>query len=241
MQLTDRDRKRLWGKAGNRCAICGDLLTRPAVGDDREAVIGEEAHIIGAQPGAARYEPMDLDARDAYENQILLCPTHHTEVDAQPRAWPASRLRAIKDSHEAGIERQTQRLPETSAEPRRTYLNLILSGEAIVGVLYGAQGFDIQHETFATDEERAAGRDLLQAIQDWGEILDDIGPAGRIDAETGLTALLTDTMDQGLLLYGAAAPRMMRVNNEPVSLHVANFYLRRAASIKAEQHSTQTA
>ena len=25
--------------------------------------------------------------RDAYENRILLCPTHHMEFDAQPEKW----------------------------------------------------------------------------------------------------------------------------------------------------------
>jgi hypothetical protein len=95
------DRKRLWGKSGNQCARCRQLLTHLGQAGGREAVIGEEAHIIGERPGAARYRPLSASGRDAYENRILLCPTDHRLVDAQPEYWTVEKPLAVKD----GLER----------------------------------------------------------------------------------------------------------------------------------------
>jgi hypothetical protein len=92
MALTDPDRKLLWGKAENRCAICGVALSRPPDAGDAEALIGEEAQIIGPRSSAARYEPLEPAISEGYGNRILLCPNHHTEVDRQTSEWTAERL-----------------------------------------------------------------------------------------------------------------------------------------------------
>jgi hypothetical protein len=70
-----KDRKELWAKSGNVCSYpgCGvELAGEP--GSDK--VLGEEAHIKGENPGAARYDNTQSDdERDSYDNRILLCPT----------------------------------------------------------------------------------------------------------------------------------------------------------------------
>jgi len=44
--------------------------------------------------------------RDSYDNLILLCPTHHVEIDKDFTAWPVERLRVIKAHHEAWVSEQ---------------------------------------------------------------------------------------------------------------------------------------
>lgn len=65
-----------------------------------EIAIGEEAHIVGARPGSARYRPLPERERDAYENRILLCPTDHTVIDGQPELWTVTALLTLKQAHE---------------------------------------------------------------------------------------------------------------------------------------------
>ncbi|BBU22619.1 HNH endonuclease [Mycobacterium xenopi] len=46
-------------------------------------VVGEEAHIRSGRPDGPRYDPDYPSADiDKYENLMLLCPTHHTLIDA---------------------------------------------------------------------------------------------------------------------------------------------------------------
>ena len=82
MTINSVDIKILWGRAGGRCCKpnCGEDLT--ALIASGNYVVGEMAHIIGSKPSAAR--GVLEGGSDAYENLILLCPTHHTHIDKSP-------------------------------------------------------------------------------------------------------------------------------------------------------------
>jgi hypothetical protein len=109
--MRDHDRKKLWARSGNRCSFpgCGVELVQ----EKRAAkVIGVEAHIRGEKPGAARYDPdQSPEHRESYENRILLCPTHHTAVDANPEDWTVQKLLNMKAEHERQL-RANWRHPE---------------------------------------------------------------------------------------------------------------------------------
>jgi len=59
MNLSDKDRKRLWAKAGNRCSyrfgdeVCDQSLVLDDQGTD--VVVGNECHVVGDKPGSSRY------------------------------------------------------------------------------------------------------------------------------------------------------------------------------------------
>jgi len=103
MNLSNKDRKLLWGKAGNRCsyrfkgAVCSQPLVLTHEGND--VVVGNECHIIGEKPGSARYLA-DCTNRESYENAILLCPVHHKIVDDTEDVYTAEVLRRMKSEHE---------------------------------------------------------------------------------------------------------------------------------------------
>lgn len=46
---------------------------------------------------------MSVDDRDSVDNLILLCPNHHTEVDAAPVTYPVEFLRRMKREHEQAV------------------------------------------------------------------------------------------------------------------------------------------
>ncbi len=101
--MKDYDKKKLWGRSGNICSFpaCNIELV-PEQRANR--VIGEEAHIKGEKPVAPRYDSTQSpEDRDSYENHILLCPTHHTEIDSAPEKWTVDILLQIKTKHEQQI------------------------------------------------------------------------------------------------------------------------------------------
>jgi hypothetical protein len=93
--------KTLFALSGNACAFtgCEVVLTSPKW----RKVRGEMAHIRGERFGSARFDPaMTDDERRAFENLMLLCPNHHTEIDdLDPDAYTVERLIKMKEDHES--------------------------------------------------------------------------------------------------------------------------------------------
>ncbi|MGK0524790.1 MAG: hypothetical protein ACI92N_002434 [Pseudomonadales bacterium] len=104
MTIKQKDIKILWGRSGNRCAICKTQLTQDASAVSSSFTLGEQAHIVGDKPGSARStSPLTAEQRDSYHNLVLLCPTHHTEIDSNEIDWPVERLHQIKSEHELWV------------------------------------------------------------------------------------------------------------------------------------------
>lgn len=65
-------------------------------------VLGEMAHIIARQPKGPRGLPDG--GSNSYENLILLCPNHHTEIDKAPEGtFPVALLHQWKEAHERRV------------------------------------------------------------------------------------------------------------------------------------------
>lgn len=102
------DIKMLFARSGNRCAF-PKCRAPMAV---NETLTGEVCHIRGARPGSARYDPGQTDVeRHAFDNLVLMCPTHHTVIDDDEEAYTAERLCKIKAAHEA----QSAPIPDAEA------------------------------------------------------------------------------------------------------------------------------
>jgi len=104
MGINQKDIKLLWGRSGNRCAICHKELTQDKKAVSASFTLGEQAHIVGEKEGAARGKSLlDEAQRNSYHNLILLCPTHHTEIDENEQDWPIEKLHLTKSSHELWV------------------------------------------------------------------------------------------------------------------------------------------
>ena len=88
--------KQLFGLSTNHCAFpgCEEVLIDPKW----HGVKGEICHICAASPNGPRYDPnMSDDQRYAFENLILLCPTHHVVIDRlEPHVYTTAVLRDMK-------------------------------------------------------------------------------------------------------------------------------------------------
>ncbi len=104
MTISDRTRKLLWGRAGNRCSICRQELTIPGDEGEKDSIVGEECHIVAHEPNGPRgISELTDQLRDEYENLILLCNLHHKQIDDQVAGFPVDRLKMIKLHHERWV------------------------------------------------------------------------------------------------------------------------------------------
>ena len=72
-------------------------------------ILGEMAHIRAEKPGELRWDPtLTTTQRNSYSNLMLLCPTHHTEIDQNPAKWTVERLLQIKSEHEEWVTKSWQ-------------------------------------------------------------------------------------------------------------------------------------
>lgn len=134
--MTDSDRftrqtvETLAKRAAYRCSNpdCRTLTAGPAEEDHRSIVLGEAAHIYGANPGSARYDStMDPAERSAITNAIWLCRNCHKAADADALRFPAALLFDWRREHEREValsmgrtgERLWQLVLEEEAAPLR--------------------------------------------------------------------------------------------------------------------------
>jgi hypothetical protein len=86
--------KHLFAASANRCSHPGchqEMVT------DRGVVVGEICHITASSSNGPRYNPKLTDEeRDAFENLILLCPTHHKIADDDTVRYTAELLCDLK-------------------------------------------------------------------------------------------------------------------------------------------------
>ncbi len=105
MSITQKDIKLLWGRAAGICAICRkSSLFKDKKSVNEAFLLGEQAHIVGEKEDAPRGKSiLTPEERNSYHNLILLCPTHHKEIDKNVEDWPIERLHMIKSEHELSI------------------------------------------------------------------------------------------------------------------------------------------
>jgi len=102
--IKQKDIKLLWGRSGNRCAVCKVELTQDKNTVKSSFALGEQAHIVGEKHGSARSKsPLTTDERNSYHNLILLCPNHHNEIDNNEEDWPVEKLFQLKSEHELWV------------------------------------------------------------------------------------------------------------------------------------------
>jgi HNH endonuclease len=108
MAISDKSIKLLWSNAAGRCSFpgCDKRLSVEQAAETAPYTLGEMAHIKGKNPGSNRYDSkQNDDERDSYQNLILLCPNHHTQIDKpeNENIYEVEWLIDAKSSHEAWV------------------------------------------------------------------------------------------------------------------------------------------
>lgn len=121
----DKEIKLLWGFAAARCAFpdCLTVCVVEATENDRPATVGDNAHIVASSDTGPRSDPgFPVELREKYENLILLCATHHRQVDQQENTFTVEDLRSWKTNHERHI---SEALSAAMADVRFVELEMI--------------------------------------------------------------------------------------------------------------------
>lgn len=215
MTTSDRDRKLLWGRSGNRCAICRIVLTPASTLADPDSVIGDEAHIVARSAAGPRGSETLIGSADGYDNLILLCKNHHGIVDTEPvGTYTADHLRAVKAEHEVWVAAQLSSqitLPPTRVRPDpdapELFLGQLLSGRDVWAVI--AQASACKYD--GPEEPEVAGDvcDLVDSFLDEArDVLDisrDIEDHGRSnvrETQRSLGAHLDVLLSHGIAVFG---------------------------------------
>jgi hypothetical protein len=106
-KIKPKDERILHTKSGNRCAICRAVLVD--AGNPNAACIGENAHIYGEKPDAARYDASkDETFVNSEKNLIFLCCSCHKKVDTDTASYPVEKLFKLKTEHELWVEQSLE-------------------------------------------------------------------------------------------------------------------------------------
>jgi HNH endonuclease len=114
MSIKEKDIKLLWGRGGNRCALCQRELSSDSFFSSDAFPLGEQAHIVAKEAQGPRGESiLTPEERDSYSNLILLCPTHHSLIDKSESDYPPAKLHIIKSSHELWVQSKLAEIIDT--------------------------------------------------------------------------------------------------------------------------------
>lgn len=204
MAITELDRKRLWAKSGNLCAICKQELVRPNPNNE-DYNIGEECHIVSSKHSGPRHES-GWENYDTYDNLILLCRNHHREIDNANNVslYPKSRLHEIKAKHESWVKKCL------SSSKQSDSVRIILSGSELLHCLTDVLGIEHTNDPIIDKESAKFIGSIWQTLIDYLDICTDIEPANIPLVELELQSLLYEITQNGYLLYGNRSSRVMK-------------------------------
>jgi len=221
MAISDKTRKLLWGKSGNRCAMCRHELSIDKNQNDKESIIGEECHIISEKENGPRHDSKyKKESIDSYENLILLCRIHHKQVDDQYYTYSTKVLREVKKNHEKWISEKLKDEPETpdvhikrlnDNEPK--YLKRLTTGYEVLGIISNAHSFQYSHDELQDNSEVEKVGCFLDLIDDC-DVLMDLSPSQRVKLSFNLTKEIEELNKYGFGVFGERENQLLVSGNE---------------------------
>ena len=221
MSISDKTRKDLWAKSGNRCAICKKEFFTSIDTDDFN--IGEECHIVSSSPNGPRHIE-DYGDYDSFDNIILLCRNHHKEIDdpANFRIYTVEKLSEIKKEHEKWVEKclDTNNI---------VFFTLIKNGTDLVSIIgNGYSGIIKYNDEIKTEEEDDLIGGVWQDITDFMDLSLDLEPYQITKMEYTFTKMIKDLDRNGFAIYGrrCKAP-LLKQYGDARMYGVAQIYIKR--------------
>ena len=218
MAITDKTRKVLWGRSGNRCAICRLPLVVEQTEFDAHSVVGDECHIHSGAPQGPRHDAsLDASKIDDVDNLLLLCRVHHKMVDDQIETYSADLLRTIKRNHEHWVNAKFEEQdPSTPIQLVRLktekpeYLSPIESGDELLNMISGCHGNYFYHSTDLSDAEVELVGQFAQNVKDWADLVSALEPIEKLRAVKALSDDMTELSQAGFRIFGACEKQQLR-------------------------------
>ncbi len=196
MAISDKDRRSLWAKSGNRFAICKTELFTKAVGS--EVNVGEECHIISKKSKGPRHKY--LSEYDVYNNYLLLCRNHHKMIDELTDTYTEELLRYIKSNHEMWVSSSLSENKIKEKEPK--FLFRISSGKELSKVLDGAHGLRTDYDNIDNEKEAEYIGNFAQDLLNYLDMFDMAEPYDKAILIFNLNKLIEDVEYNGYYIFG---------------------------------------
>jgi Predicted restriction endonuclease len=221
MAITDKNRKTLWARSGNRCAMCRTELVAERNEHDRNLNIGDECHIVSEQPKGPRHDSKYEKDFDDYENLILLCKNHHKTIDELWETYTVDLLKTIKINHENWIKTVIDNAKRKGKKGESRLLPRITTGKQIVDIIREVAAYQFDHCDFNSQEEADFVSGFLQNIQDWGEVsgFGDFEIGRQIQLGYDLNKDIEELEQHGFFLFGERrSTRMTNANKDDLGI-----------------------
>jgi len=202
MGISNKTRKTLWGRSGNRCALCRTVLINSEDENDINLNLGEECHIISSKPNGPRHDPDYDKDYDGYQNLILLCRNHHREIDERILSYPVAKLTAIKKAHEEWVNNKFK--TGKKQLPKVGVLFKMETGKQIIEKIKGTHMYQFDYDELKNVEEIDFIGGFYEYLTDWADLL-AMGSIGMTE-EMKLGFRINDDLkkldDLGFILFG---------------------------------------
>lgn len=209
MAITEKTRKLLWGRSGNRCAICKSELVIERTKNEDRYIAGEECHIISKKKEGPRYREIENKRYyDSYDNLILLCRIHHKLIDDQIAEFSEVKIRQIKTEHERWVK---QNLDQGAIKPIRLrrvqgekieFLFRISTGKQLFDVIDSACSACTDHPEPSNESEAKLFGTFFQYVSDSADLSREFEPMNRVEAIFTLGKLIKEIEEEGFWLFG---------------------------------------
>jgi hypothetical protein len=200
MGISNKTRKNLWAKSGNRCSICKTELFAGQINED-EFNIGEECHIISSKQNGPRYKS-NLDDYDTYDNLILLCRNHHKEIDELTDSYTEELLRYMKLNHENWVKTTLTDSINNDKKEKPRFLTRITSGKELLNIISDSYGYRTDYDEVVNEEDAQYIGGVLQELTDYGDISGMVEVYDKVQIGLQLNELLKDLEQKGYFLFG---------------------------------------
>ena len=199
MAITDKTRKILWAKSGNRCSICHKELV-DKISDEGDFIVGEECHIISSKTNGPRHES-NIENYDTYENLILLCRNHHKEIDDNVVTYTEELLHYMKSTHEMWVKETLNSADIKAKDDKPRFLRRITSGKELAQILSRSYGTRKDYDDNLNEEDTEFIAGVFQELSDYMDIYSDLEPYDQIKADSQLNVIIKDIEQRGLYLF----------------------------------------
>ena len=222
MSISDKTRKLLWGRSGNRCAICMCELVQKSTSLDDESTVGDECHMIAKSSNGPRSDPNYPSSKlDEYENLLILCKKHHKIVDDQFKTHTVDFLKQTKRDHEKWIQEKLKIENPSKKNKKLPYLRRIAKGKELLQIIDGADAYQHDHDDLENEEEVEIVSNFLQNAQDLGDILSEFESGERIKIAFDLNKEIEELESCGFWIFGGYEYRKYKFAGKLEDLRVA--------------------
>ncbi len=225
MAITDKTRKELWAKSGNRCAICQKELVDKISNDENSFIVGDECHIISSKEAGPRHKP-GLKDYDSYDNLLLLCKNHHKEIDENCNTYSEEILRYIKTKHENWVNETLGNSKNRKSSHKPRFIRRITSGKDLMNIFQQVAFIYKDYDEPSNEEECDYIAGIFQHFTDIIDICNDFEAYDTIKEGYKLNEVIKELENKGFYVY-SESHKVTLAGENPIVCKACTIILKR--------------